>query len=79
MDLVEQGLEAFVFVQPCANLGKQFLGDIDGTGLAVLFEGEVLSTYGEVRRGDSGRSTVHSDECTGRRWQPRRAKRLPIS
>jgi hypothetical protein len=44
MDLVEQGLEAFVFVQPCANLGKQFLGDVNGAGLAVLFEGEVLST-----------------------------------
>jgi hypothetical protein len=43
MDLVEQGLEALVFGEPCADLGKQFLGDVDGAGLAVLFEGEVLS------------------------------------
>ncbi len=36
MDLVEQGLEAFVFGEPCADLGEQFLGDVDGAGETIV-------------------------------------------
>ena len=43
MDLVEEGLEALVFGEPRADLGEQFLGDVNGAGLAVLLEGEVLA------------------------------------
>src|SRR5262245_27401825 len=43
MDLVQEALEALVFGQPCADLGEQSLGDVDGAGLALLLEGEVLS------------------------------------
>jgi hypothetical protein len=43
VDLVEEVLEAFVFGQPCAHLREQWLGDVDGACLAVLFEGQVLS------------------------------------
>ena len=35
VDLVEEGLEAFVFGEPCADLGEQVFGDVDGAGLAV--------------------------------------------
>jgi hypothetical protein len=35
VDLVEEGLEAPVFGPPCADLGEEFLGDIDGAGLAL--------------------------------------------
>ena len=41
MDLVEQGLEAFVFGEPCADLGGAGLST--RSGLAVLLEGEVLA------------------------------------
>jgi hypothetical protein len=43
MDLVEQGLEAFVFGEPCTDLGQEGLGDVEGAGFAVFLEGEVLS------------------------------------
>jgi hypothetical protein len=43
MDLAEKAFEAVVFGAPCADLGEQVFGDIDGAGLAVLLEGEVLA------------------------------------
>src|SRR4029078_13295141 len=43
MDLVEQGLEALVFGEPCADFGEEVFGDVNGAGLAALLEGEVLA------------------------------------
>ena len=43
MDLVQQLLEALVFGEPCADLGEQFLGDVEGAGLVLLLEGQVLA------------------------------------
>jgi len=43
MNLLEQGLEAFVFGEPCADLGEQLLGDINGASLAGFLEGEMLT------------------------------------
>jgi hypothetical protein len=43
VNLLEELFEAAVFGQPCVDLGKEFLGDVDGAGLAVLLEGEVLA------------------------------------
>ena len=70
MDLVEQGLEAFVFGRPCADLGEEFFGDVDGAGLAVLLEGEMLAGMERVRRGDSGTPVGHSGRCIVQKWPP---------
>jgi hypothetical protein len=43
VDLVQQPLEALVLGEPCADLGEQVFGDVDGPGLASLLEGEVLA------------------------------------
>ena len=44
MDLVKELLEPFVLGDPCAHLGEQVLGDVDGAGLvAGALEGEVLA------------------------------------
>src|SRR5581483_5226861 len=44
--LVEQGPEALVFGEPCADLGEQLLGDVGGAGLAALLAGEALAGVG---------------------------------
>jgi hypothetical protein len=43
VDHAEEVFEPVMFGEPCADLGEQFLGDIDGAGLAVLLEGQVLT------------------------------------
>ena len=43
VDLVEEVFEAFVFGEPRADLGKEFLGDVDRARLARFLEGEVLA------------------------------------
>ena len=42
MNLVEEGFEAVVFGEPCADLGKECLGDLDRAGLAALLKRQVL-------------------------------------
>ena len=42
MDLVEEGLEAVVFGEPCLDLWEECFGDRDRAGLARFFEGQVL-------------------------------------
>ena len=41
-NVAHQGLEAFVFADPLLNLREQILGDINGTGFALYFEGQVI-------------------------------------
>ena len=43
MDLLQEEFEALVLRDPCADLREQVFGDVDGTGFAVLFAGEVLA------------------------------------
>jgi len=42
VDLVEKRLETLVLRGPCANLGYQVFGYVDGVSLSVLFAGDVL-------------------------------------
>ena len=39
---MEEFLEVMMSRDPCADLGDQVFGDIDGVGLAVDFEGHML-------------------------------------
>ena len=41
-NVAHQGFEAFVFADPLLNLREQILGDINGTGFALYFEGQVI-------------------------------------
>jgi hypothetical protein len=42
VDLVEERLEALVLRGPCAYLGDEVLGNVNGAGLTVLLAGNVL-------------------------------------
>jgi hypothetical protein len=46
VDLLEEELEALVLCDPLADLGKEFLGNVDGAGLALVFAGEVMGAMG---------------------------------
>ena len=56
MNLLEQPFEPFVFGNPCPHLNDQILGDVDGAGLALLLERELMAdveraAFGAVARG----------------------------
>jgi len=41
-DVAQQGLEAFVLADPLLDLREQVLGDVNGTGFALYFIGQVM-------------------------------------
>ena len=69
MDLVEQGLEAFVFGGLCVQLKERVFGHVDGAGLAVLLEGEVLAGMeGSAVVTAALRSATAVNVCIVQKW-----------